>query len=94
MSIFIKELVKNKLKQLTSGELLYYANLYNFSLTETESQKIVTYLKHHPVDPFNSNDQKEMFNALAEITDTETANKADQLFKEMIHSYGLGHLFN
>lgn len=94
MSIFIKEMVKSKLKQLTSEELLYYGKQYDFSLTENEAQKIVAYLKNHTVDPFNTHDQKKMFTALAEITDPGTANKADLLFKEIIQSYGLGHLFN
>lgn len=94
MSIFIKELVKNKLKQLTSKELLFYGKQYDFTLTETEAQQIVAYLQHHTVDPFDTVDQKKMFASLAEITNPETANKADQLFREIIQSYGLGHLFN
>lgn len=94
MSIFIKELVKNKLKQLSSEELLNYGKQYGFSLSKTEAEQIITYLKQHTVDPFDPYDQEKMFHALAAITDSQTANKAQKLFKEIIQSYGLGHLFN
>lgn len=94
MSIFIKELVKNKLKQLTPEELLHYGKQYGFSLSKTEAQHIVGYLKKNTIDPFNEIDRKKMFGELAKITNAETAGKAQKLFKELIHSYGLGHLFN
>lgn len=93
MSIFIKELVKNKLKQLSDEELLYYGKQYGFSLSRTESQQIVNYLKQNTIDPFNVNDRNKMLNELARITNTETAKKAEKLFKEIIKSYGLDHLF-
>lgn len=94
MSIFIKVLVKNKLKQLTIKELLHYGEQYGFSLSKTEAQHIVTYLKQNTVDPFDVNDRNKMFGELEKITNTDTAKKAQILFKELIHSYGLGHLFN
>lgn len=94
MSIFIKELVKRKLNHVTVAEILQYGEQYGFSLTETEAEKIVTYMRTNHVDPFNKNDRIKMFQALTEITDINTANKAQQLFDEIIRSYGLEHLFN
>lgn len=94
MSIFIKELVKRKLNQISVGDLLQYGEQYGFSLTDTEAEKIVTYLRTNHVDPFSKKDRSQMFQALTEITDINTANKAQHLFDQMIHSYGLEHLFN
>ncbi|PAV29048.1 hypothetical protein CIL05_13795 [Virgibacillus profundi] len=94
MSIFIKEMIKNKLKQLSPEEILYYGKQYGFSVTETEAQSISTYVRRNPVDPFNKNSQEKMFKQLAGITNTETAKKAQNLFYELIKTYGLEHLFN
>lgn len=94
MSIFIKELIKRKLSQITVTELLQYGREYGFSLTETEAEEIVLYMKTNKVDPFNKNDHAKMFQALTQITDINTANKAQNLFDEIIRSYGLDHLFS
>ncbi len=94
MSIFIKELIKRKLNQISVADLLQYAEQYGFSLTKTEAEKIVMYLRTNNIDPFNKNDRTKMFQALTQITDINTANKAQNLFDEMIHSYGLEHLFD
>ncbi|HLQ97884.1 MAG TPA: DUF2624 domain-containing protein [Candidatus Dormibacteraeota bacterium] len=94
MSIFIKEIIKRKLNQITVGDLLQYGEQYGFSLTHTEAEKIVQYLKTNHIDPFNKHDRTKMFQALTEITDQNTAHKAQNLFDEMIHSYGLEHLFD
>lgn len=94
MSIFIKEVVKRKLKQISVADLLKYGDQHGFSLTETEAEKIVTYVKTNNIDPFNESDRSRMFQKLTEITDENTANKAQDLFDEIIRSYGLEHLFN
>ena len=94
MSTFIKDLVKRKIKQLSYEDLLYYGEQYGFSLTQTEAKNITIYIKTNTIDPFNENDRKKMFQDLAEITNTDTAEKAQRLFSEIISSYGLDHLFN
>ncbi|TMN20982.1 DUF2624 family protein [Lentibacillus cibarius] len=94
MSAFIKQLVTNKLKQLSSDELLYYAHEYNFSITRKQANAITTYLQSHSIDPFSSDDRSKMFRELARITDRDTANKAQLLFQETIKAYGLEYLFN
>lgn len=93
MSIFIKGLISQKIKQLTPEELLHYAKQYGFSITDSEAQSIASYVKSHPLDPFNSNDRMKMLQELTRITNADTAKKAQRLFNELIQSYGLGHLF-
>jgi len=93
MSIFIKELIKRKLNHISVEDLLQYGEQYEFSLTKIEAEKIVTYLRSNHIDPFRKNDRTKMFQALTEITDINTANKAQNLFDQMIRSYGLEHLF-
>lgn len=93
MSFFIKELVKNKLKSLSSDELLHYSTQYGFVLSEKQASEITTYLRNHSPDPFDPRKRKEMLEELALITDRETAIKTEKLFEQMIHSYGLKDLF-
>lgn len=93
MSIFIKELIKRKLSQVSVTDLLEYGEQYGFSISNTEAEKIVAYMNSNNVDPFNENDRSKMFQALTQITDVNTANKAQRLFDEIIRSYGLEHLF-
>lgn len=94
MSIFIKELIRRKLSQISVADLLQYGEQYGLPLTETEAIEIVTYMKTNQIDPFSKNDRIKMFQALTQITDENTAHKAQGLFDEVIRSYGLGHLFN
>ena len=94
MSIFIKEIIKRKLHQITVGDLLKYGEEHGFSLTNSEADKIVAYLKTNQIDPFNKHDRLKMLEALTEITNKDTAMKAQDLFDQMIESYGLEHLFD
>ncbi|WP_337018458.1 DUF2624 family protein [Oceanobacillus massiliensis] len=94
MSIFIKELVKNKLRNLSSSELLNYSNKYGFQISEKQAQAIIHYLRQYSPDPFDAVKRKEMFQQLSVITDQETAAKAQKLFDEIIRSYGLEYLFD
>lgn len=93
MSIFIKHMVIQKLKQLSSAELLEFSNEYGFAITEQEAGKIVTYLKTARLNPFEASGRMEMMRELSSITSPEVAKKANQLFLEMIRSHGVEHLF-
>lgn len=92
MSIFIKEFVAKKLKQVSTEELLHYGKEYGFSLSKAEAKQITNYLKTNSVDPFQKDGRRKMLKELARITDVETAKKAQKLFHELIKSYGLEHL--
>lgn len=94
MSHFIKQIVKTKLKQLSSDELLHYAQQYGFSLTKAQANQITNYLKQNSLDPFNEKDRKKMFRELATITDDQTAKKAQDLLNKLIKENGLEYLFD
>lgn len=93
MSNFIKELIRKKLKQLSSEELLHYGKQYGFSLNRSEAQDIAAYIKESSIDPFHAADREKMFKELARITNLDTAKKARLLFNELIKSYGVDYLF-
>lgn len=94
MSYILKELIKNKLKQLTVDEFLSYAKQFNFNLSPKEASKILTYLHNQPLDIFSKKDIIILKNKIAEITNPETANQAMKLFKNIVASYGLESLFD
>lgn len=94
MSIFIKEIVKRKLKQITKDELLVYSKQYGISISEEEANDMIIYIRNNQLDPFNSNHRQRMFADLAEITNKNTAFQAEKLLKEIIRTYGFEHLFN
>ncbi|HLQ84439.1 MAG TPA: DUF2624 family protein [Pseudogracilibacillus sp.] len=94
MSVFLKELITNKLKKLSSEEVLHYGQQYGFKVSKREATEITNFLKSNPIDPFNSCDRKKAFQELAKITSNDTAAKAENLFIQLISSYGLDSLFN
>jgi len=93
MSIFIKNLINQKLNELTLNELLFYSEQYGFSLNHSEAEQILMYIKNNKIDPFDQYKRKKLFQDLVQITDQATANKAQNLFDEIITSYGLDDLF-
>ncbi|GGJ83211.1 tRNA methyltransferase [Lentibacillus kapialis] len=93
MSAFLKQLINKKLKQLSPDELLHYAHQYNFSISRKQAEDITTYLKQHPIEPFDPEYRARMFKEIAHITDKETADKARSLFQGIIKSYGLEGFF-
>ncbi|MCM3738721.1 DUF2624 domain-containing protein [Oceanobacillus luteolus] len=93
MSFFIKEIVKNRLRQLTVNELLHYAGEYGFSITREEAHHILHYLQSSDLDIFSKQAMDEAYVKLAEITDQQTASKAKLLFEQIVKSYGLEDYF-
>ncbi|AXI09472.1 DUF2624 family protein [Oceanobacillus sp. 143] len=93
MSIFIKEMVKVRLKNLSTNDLLHYGKQYGFSISTAQAKAIIDFLKQNTLDPFIKQDREKMFSKLANITDNNTSKKAEKLFHGLIKSYGLEHLF-
>lgn len=94
MSFLLKEIVKNRLRQLTTDELLHYANQYGFSITRKQADQIVHYMQTNNVDIFSKEAAEQAYQKIAEITDLQTANKLKALFDELIKTYGLESYFN
>lgn len=93
MSNFLKQVIKKKLKQISSHDILYYGEQYGFSLSEHETQQVANYIKNHDLDPFNETDRQTMFHALSQITNEKTAQNAEDLLFQLMKTYGLDHLF-
>lgn len=93
MSIFIKDLIRNKMSQLSPKEILTYSRKYGFSITDNQATTISNYIKNHDTDPFSEEDRTAMLQDLAKMTDWNTAEKAQRLFHEIVESYNLKSLF-
>lgn len=89
----IKQVVKQKLKNLSAQELLAYANEYNVDLTMSQAQAIVTYLKSTDLNPLDEQDRMKALKKLAQITDPKTAQKVNRIFQEILKENGLSHWF-
>ncbi len=83
-----------KIKSLTVSDLLAYSREYGFNISPDEAKQIVSYLRTQTIDPFNSKQRKKLFKDLAAITDAQTAQKAETLFKTIIKTYGVDHMFS
>lgn len=93
MSVILKEIIKNKMKQLRKEELLYYSNQYGITLTETEAKHILKYIHENDFDIFSLQEIDKLHKKIAEITNPATANKAKNLFLQIITAYGLENYF-
>ncbi|WP_047986306.1 DUF2624 domain-containing protein [Ornithinibacillus californiensis] len=94
MSIFIKQIILSKMKQISPSDVFHYSQEYGFTISRQQAQEISNYVRRNRVNPFERKEREKMLKDLSEITDRETAIKANQLFQELIKSYGLEHLFN
>lgn len=93
MSSLFKNMMQQKLRQLTLEELLHYAERYEFSITRTEGEDILHYIQNNPIDPFSAEGREEIFHDLSDITSKNTALKAERLFEELVGTFNLGHFF-
>ena len=93
MSFFFKEIINHKLKQLTVEDVLHYARQYGFYISRQEAADILAYVQTNDVDIFSQEAVEDAYEKIAEITDWETADKAKQLFEQLIKSYGLENFF-
>ncbi|MUV39622.1 hypothetical protein JNUCC1_03500 [Lentibacillus sp. JNUCC-1] len=93
MNDILKTIMMGKLKSLSEKELMGYARQYGFNLTQQEAQDMIAYIKQNQVDPFSEQGRTILFNDLASITDRQTAQKAERLFREIIKTYGIDHMF-
>lgn len=86
-------MMTKKLKSITPDELKKYGDLYNISLTTKQAEAIISYLRKTDLDPLSEKDRITFFKKLAEITNIETAQKAQRLFVKLIKQYGVESWF-
>jgi hypothetical protein len=94
MSIFIKQMIINKMRQITPEDVLIYSQKYGFVISREQAIEISKYVRRKKLNPFDKREREKMLKDLSEITDRNTAIKANKLFYELIKSYGLEHLFD
>ncbi|WP_112181331.1 DUF2624 family protein [Paraliobacillus zengyii] len=94
MQPFIKQMIEKKLKNISKKELLSYAKQYRINLTDIQADKIVKFLHNNDLNPLDKSDRVIMLKKLAQITDLETAQQAQQLFNQITKQYGVDSWFN
>lgn len=87
-------MILKKLKQISTEDLLYYSEQYDISLSRKQAAQISAYLQKADFDPFNEEDRMMLFKRLAKITNVETAQKTNRLFKQLTKEYGIDSWFN
>ncbi|MFB1050796.1 DUF2624 family protein [Paraliobacillus sp. JSM ZJ581] len=93
MQPFIKQIIEKKLKNLSSVELLDYAEQYQISITAEQANHIVQFLQSTHLNPLLQSDRMKMFRTLAQITDLNTAKQTQRLFNQLIKQYGVEEWF-
>ncbi|GGM31416.1 hypothetical protein GCM10011351_16940 [Paraliobacillus quinghaiensis] len=94
MQPFVQQMIEKKIKNLSSSELLNYAQQYQINLTRTQANEIVTFLRSTDLNPLEQADRVKLLKKLAQITDLKTAQQAQQLFNQIIKQYGVESWFN
>ncbi|MBM7543218.1 DUF2624 family protein [Amphibacillus cookii] len=93
MNPVMKQLIRNKLAQLTPKELQTYAQIYGVELSGSQASQIVNLLKEQQFDPFIKEDLSRMFDKLEKITDRQTVNKAKTILNQLIQQYDVADWF-
>ncbi|GAA5415528.1 hypothetical protein Pryu01_00559 [Paraliobacillus ryukyuensis] len=94
MQGFVQQMIKKKLKGITSTELLHYAKQYDVVITSEQAVQIASFLHANELNPLLESDRMKMFKKLAQITDLNTAKQAQRLFNQLIKQYGVEGWFS
>ncbi len=89
----LKKMILNKLKQVSTEELLHYSKQYDIPITKSQAEQITAYLRKIEFDPFSEQGRMALFKDLARMTNVETAQKANKLFKQLTKEYGVDSWF-
>ncbi|WP_237458394.1 DUF2624 domain-containing protein [Pontibacillus yanchengensis] len=89
----IKQVVHQKLKNLTPNALIAYGQEHQIYITKEQANDIVAYLKRTDLNPLEEEDRIKALKKLAQITDPQTAQKVNRIFQQMIKDNGLSHWF-
>ncbi|WP_226036920.1 DUF2624 family protein [Aquibacillus saliphilus] len=94
MNNFFYDMISKKLKKVSANDLLTHSKEHGINLTTNQAEEIAAYLSKTNLNPINEKDRMKMFKKLALITDIQTAQKAQKLFKKLIKDYGVESWFN
>ncbi|MCT2537580.1 DUF2624 domain-containing protein [Aquibacillus koreensis] len=94
MNNIMKKTILKRLKQISVEDLLTYSKEYGITINKTQAEKITSYMSTTKLDPFEEKDRLTLYKKLAQLTDLQTAQKAQQLFNKLIKQYGVESWFN
>lgn len=83
-----------KIKSIKPEELRNYGEQYNITLTKKQAEEITSFLGRTNLDPVKEHDRLKLFKKLAQITNLETAQKAQKIFNKLIKEHGVESWFN
>lgn len=93
MNPMFKKIVRKKLTEVTSSELMVQAQNYQVELSSAQATHIVKMLGQKNLDPFKKTDLAEMLAYLEEITDQTTVKKAKIILNQFIKQYNVADWF-
>lgn len=79
MKIF-ENVINHKISNITTAELLKYADQFQISITKLQAQKIAEYLRGKNINIFNDGERSKLVKDLAKIAGPQTAKEVNKLF--------------
>ena len=89
MNPMFKKIVRKKLTEVTSSELIIQAKSYQVELSPAQATQIVKMLSQNNHDPFKKTDLAQMLLDLEQITDQATMKKAKIILNQFIKQYNI-----
>ncbi|MBM7701502.1 DUF2624 domain-containing protein [Metabacillus iocasae] len=80
----IQKVVNHKVNNITVNELLKFSKQYNIALTEQQAKALVSIMREKQIDLYNVKERRELIKKIAQVTDTETAKKVNELFQQLM----------
>ncbi len=83
MKIF-ENIINHKINQITTDELLKYAEQYNITVKREHAKKIADYLRGKQVNIFDSSQRAALIKEIAKVAGAGTAKEVNKLFLQLI----------
>jgi hypothetical protein len=81
---FLQKIVNLKVQNVTTNELLKYAQQYQVALSESDAKKIVVILKKNKVDIFDIQQRKRVINNIATEVNPTVAKSINKIIEQLI----------
>lgn len=86
-------MIRQKINDLTVKDVISFSQEHNMDISSQQAKNILTFVKKSDLNPFSEKDRLKLLKKIALISDQKTAQKANQLFKQMIKTYGVENYF-
>ncbi|OEH93723.1 DUF2624 family protein [Bacillus solimangrovi] len=83
MNPFLQTLVNQKVKQLTTQELIQYANQYDISISKKEAENILSLVKKEQINIYDEAKLNKLLDKIRNIVSADAANKAEKLLTQL-----------